>query len=464
MQGQDAVESSSFRDPSGFLFSRDGILYRQVNRRYRSDYDLLKESGLYRELTGAGELIRHEEVSPSLGMTADAYRIIRPEQLPFVSYPYEWCFSELKDAALLTLKIQKKALQHGMSLKDASAFNVQFSRGRPVFIDTLSFERYREGEPWIAYRQFCQHFLAPLALMRYRDHRFNQWFRVNIDGIPLDLASRLLPVRTKLMPRMLVHIHLHAWSQKRFAGRTVSGKGKRFSRLSFLALVDSLENAVSSLKWPQEKTEWSEYYSETNYTENALAHKKRLVSEFIDIIRPGLVWDIGANQGLFSRIASGKGIQTVSFDIDHACVERNYTEVKKNNEQNILPLLLDATNPSPDIGWHNRERRSLIHRGPAQCLLALALVHHLAISNNVPLERIAAFFSEISDSLIIEWIPKEDSQVQRLLATREDIFDGYTQECFEKGFGQHFEIVRSSKINESRRSLYLMKTVRRGGP
>lgn len=457
----EGIISSSFRDPSGFLFSKGNTLYRQVNYRYKPDYDLLMESGLYKDLTDAGYLVPHDEVSLSLKVTDDAYKIIKPGFIPFISYPYEWCFSELKDAALLTLKIQKAALEHRMSLKDASAYNIQFMHGRPVFIDTLSFERYQEGIPWIAYRQFCQHFLTPLALMKYKDQRFNQWFKVNMDGIPLDLASKLLPLQTKLKLKTLIHIHIHAWSQRHFASRAISNKKKKFSKLSFFALIDSLETAILTLKWDPKGTEWAEYYTDTNYTENALSHKKQLVSEFMSIIHPKVVWDIGANQGMFSRIASNKGIQTISFDIDPACVEKNYLEVRGKNETHILPLLLDVTNPSPEIGWNNRERRSIASRGPAQCLFALALIHHLAISNNVPLNKIAAFFSEICDSLIIEWIPKEDSQIQRLLSTRDDIFDNYTQETFENNFRQYFEIIKSVNIKKSCRVLYLMKTIQR---
>ena len=458
----DGINGSSFRDPSGFLFSKNNILYRQINDRYKPDYELLIKSGLYKELTDRGDLIPHDEVDISLKVSDDAYKIICPEFIPFISYPYEWCFSELKDAALLTLNIQKMALQHGMSLKDANAYNIQFVRGKPVFIDTLSFEQYREDIPWFAYLQFCQHFLAPLTLMKYKDLRCNQWFKINMDGIPLDLASKLLPVSTRFGLKTLFHIHVHAWSQKHYSQRSISKKKrkKKFSKFSFLALIDSLESAVQKLKWKPKGTEWADYYSDTNYTDNAQLHKKQLVSEFIDAERPKSLWDIGANEGTFSRIASDKGIHTIAFDIDPACVEMNYLEVRKHVETNMLPLLLDVTNPSPGIGWNNCERMSLISRGPTECLLALALIHHLAISHNVPLQNIAMFFSNICGSLIIEWIPKEDSQVKRLFTVRDDIFDDYTQESFEKNFKNYFEIVKSVSIRESMRVLYLMKTLR----
>jgi ribosomal protein L11 methylase PrmA len=451
------VNSGSFRDPSGFLFWQDGSLYRQVNTTYRDNYEHLMKSGLYEALTTDGLLIPHEEVDIEFPQPDLASNVIRPELIPFISYPYEWCFSQLKDAALTTLRIQKICLDFGMSLKDCSAYNIQFRKGRPVLIDTLSFEKYHEGQPWVAYRQFCQHFLAPLALTSYKDTRLNQLLRIYIDGIPLDLASSLLPFHTYLMFSLLSHIHLHARSQKRFASKTVDTTRYEVSRLSFLGIVDSLESAIRKQKWQPHSMEWADYYQDTNYSSDAFVHKKQIVAEFIDKIDPGSIWDLGANVGVFSRIASDKGIPTVSFDIDSAAVENNYLECVRREETNILPLVLDLTNPSPGIGWGNEERLSLAERGPTDCVLALALVHHLVVSNNVPFNRIAGFLGDICRSLIIEFVPKSDSQVQRLLATREDIFPDYTQQCFENEFKKYFRIESSAGIRDSQRTLYLMR-------
>jgi len=449
---------SSFRDPSGFLFFRDGFIYRQVNIIYKEDYDHLINSGLYETLVDAELLIPHDEIDIEYARSDKAYKIIKPEPIPFISYPYEWCFSQLKDAALVTVRLQRIAFDFGMSLKDCSAYNMQFRKGKPVFIDTLSFEQYREGQPWVAYRQFCQHFLAPLALMSYRDVRLNQLLRVYIDGVPLDLASLLLPVRTRFRVSLLSHIHLHAKSQEHFADKTVNISGHKMSRLSFLGLIDNLASAIKKLKWQAQGTEWADYYYEDiDYSADALQHKKQIVAEFLDKINPKVVWDLGANVGMFSRIASDKGIQTISFDIDPAAVEKNYLECVKNGETNILPLLLDFTNPSPGIGWENQERTPLLERGPADTVFALALIHHLAISNNLPLNKIADFLDRICRSLIIEFVPKSDSQVQRLLSTREDIFPDYTQRVFESEFREYFTMESSVKIRDSKRTLYLMR-------
>jgi len=456
---QNNKQPGSFRDPSGFLYFRDGSLFRQVNPYYKENYDLLINSGLYEKLIKQGLLIPHEEVDKQYASSDQAYKIIKPQRIPFISYPYEWCFSQLKDAALTTLKIQKIALDFGMSLKDCSAYNIQFLNGNPVFIDTLSFEKYKEGEPWVAYRQFCQHFLAPLALMQYNDIRLNQLFRIYIDGVPLDLASSLLPVRTKFSFALLSHIHIHAKSQKHYADKMVQVKSRqgKINKMAFLGLIDSLQSAVKKRSWKAAGTEWGDYYQDTNYTTTAQQQKKEIINSFIEKARPQNVWDLGANNGFFSRVASDRGIHTIAFDIDPVAVELDYLESKQKKETNLIPLLLDLTNPSPGIGWKNKERMSFIERGPVDMVMALALIHHLAISNNVPLANIAEFFHKICKTLVIEFVPKNDSQVLRLLTTREDIFTHYTQQDFEKDFAEYFDILDSRPIKESERTLYFMQ-------
>jgi hypothetical protein len=414
------------------------------------------DSGLYRALVDDGLLIPHRDVTEGFKEAADVFKVIEPEAVPFISYPYEWCFSQLKDAALTTVKIQKKALEHGMSLKDSSAYNIQFVGCRPVLIDTLSFEMLREGEPWVAYRQFCQHFLAPLALMSYTDVRLNQLLRVYMDGVPLDLSSALLPRSTKLFFSLQSHIHLHAKYQERFADRGAAKKTGKMSRTALLGILDSLESSVRKLKWAPGHTEWDGYYDRTNYPEGSLERKKELVSEFLDETGAETVWDLGANTGVFSRVAASKSMDTISLDIDPACVERNYLECVESGRKKMLPLVMDLTNPSAGIGWANRERMSLAERGKADAVLALAIIHHLAISNNIPLGMVAGFFRRLCSSLIIEFIPKDDSQVQRLLSTREDIFPGYTREGFEEAFAEHFVMEKSERIEETHRTLYLM--------
>ena len=451
------IENSSFRDKSGFLFYQNNILYRLIDISYKEHYDHLINSELYNKLSEKNLLIAHEEIN-DLKLDHDYYKIIKPEKIPFISYPYEWSFSQLKDAALLTLRIQKGAMKYGMTLKDGSAYNIQFLNGKPILIDTLSFELYEDGQIWKPYKQFCQHFLAPLALMSKKDIRLNLLSKTFIDGIPLDLTAKLLPKTTFGNFGLMAHIHAHAKSQKHYEDKEdTTIKEQTISKRSFEGLIENLESSIKKMTWNEDKTEWGDYYSDTNYSEKSFEEKKKIISSAIETINPKIVWDLGANTGIFSRLASNQGINTISFDIDPLAVERNYLESTKNNEQNILPLISDLTNPSSNIGWNNDERQSFLERGPADLVFALALVHHLAISNNVPINKIAEFFSTISKSLIIEFIPKSDSQVKRLLSTREDIFENYNEQNFEEEFSKFFKIISSKKLDDSQRTIYIME-------
>jgi hypothetical protein len=450
--------AGSFRDPGGFLFQRAGNLYRQVNQIYVANYQHLMTSGLYQALVTDGLLIPHEEVAVDPVDPLTSFKIIQPEKVDLISYPYEWSFSQLKEAALTTLTIQERGLNYGMSLKDASAYNIQFHQGRPRLIDTLSFEIYRPGKPWVAYRQFCQHFLAPLALMALKDVRLSQMLRVYLDGIPLDLASELLPLKSRFNFGLLSHVHIHAQAQKRYANQPVTMKpSQQVSLLALKGLVDSLKTTLKGLTWQAIGTEWADYYDKNSYTTPAFEVKKQMVARFLDEVKPARVWDLGANTGLFSRIASQKGIPTISFDIDPAAVEQNYLAARQARDVNLLPLVMDLTNPSPAIGWQNAERFSLLERGPAEAVFALALIHHLVIANNVPLGRAATFFALLGPWLLIEFVPKEDPQVQRLLSSREDIFPEYTQAGFETAFSQSFEIQSAFSVPDSSRWIYFMK-------
>ena len=450
------IENSSFRDRSGFLFYYENEIYRIINFSYKKQYEKFMNSELYQKLEEKNLIISHSEIE-NLDIDCDYYKIIKPEKIPFISYPYEWSFSQLKDAALLTLRIQKAAMKYGMTLKDGSAFNIQFHNGHPIFIDTLSFEIYEEGQIWKPYKQFCQHFLAPLALISKKDVRLNLLSKTFIDGIPIDLAAKLLPKTTFGNFGLMAHIHAHAKSQKHYEDKDAKIKQKTLSKRSFEGLIESLKSSIEKMTWNENNTEWGDYYSDTNYTEKSFEEKKQFISLAIDQVKPKLVWDMGANTGVFSRLASTKGINTISYDIDPLAVEKNYLLSSQNSEQNILPLILDLTNPSSGIGWNHDERMSIIQRGPADMVFALALVHHLAISNNVPLNKIAEFFSQISKFLIIEFVPKSDSQVKRLLLTRDDIFENYDEKNFEIEFSKFFKIINSKKILDSERTIYIME-------
>jgi hypothetical protein len=448
---------ASFRDPSGFVFGVDGVLYRHVAPGARESYDALMGSGLYDVLVGEGLLVSHEEAPDSESLSPGAYKVLRPALVRFVSYPYEWCFGQLRAAALLTLRIQRLALEHGLSLRDASAYNVQFHGASPRLIDTLSFEPYAEGAPWVAYRQFCRHFLAPLALMAHRDVRFGLLLRAHLDGVPLDFASGALPWWTRFSPTLGPHLHLHARYQRAHGGAG-SRRSVRVSQRGLHGILANLESGVRGLRWKPRRgeTEWGDYYEATNYSEEAAASKRAVVEDLTRSLDTGLAFDLGANTGEFSRCLSARGVYTVAFDVDPLAVERNYRRTDEERDANLLPLLMDLTNPSPGLGWAHRERDALEARGPADGLLALALVHHLAISNNLPLGMISDYLARLGPELVIEFVPKQDSQVERLLATREDVFPEYNAAGFESAFSARWQIRERREVAGSLRTLYRM--------
>jgi len=450
---------SSFRDPSGFVFSDQNTILRQISTYYKKNYQLLKSSGLYEKLVEAKLLIPHSEVPDTFNFP-ETYKIIKPLKIPFISYPYEWCFSQLKDAALLTLHIQKKALQFGMSLKDATPYNIQFLEGKPILMDTLSFEKYEEGKPWVPYRQFCEQFLAPLSLMAYTNITLGKLTQEYVSGIPLDLTEQLLPLPSKLNPLVLIHLLLHGKSQKNYT--RISKKQKEdhaFSRNALSGLIDSLYNGIKGLHPKSVKTVWTHYYEDyhPSYTKKSRTEKKEFVEKYLKINRPGNLCDIGANTGEYSQIAAKNGIVTLSLDNDPTAVEQNYNRIQQNGEKNILPLWIDILNPSPSIGWQNTERSSFLSRLQPDAILALALIHHLAITNNVPLSFLADFFSRHCRLLIIEFIPKSDPQVQKLLQNRKDIFIDYDQNSFEKEFSRYFKTREKLPLSACSRIMYCME-------
>lgn len=448
---------SSFRDPSGFVFEREGRLYRQISSRYAGQFRKLVECRFLDKLVEERLLIPFEIVSREEALTEDADVVIRPDRVPTISYPYEWCFDQLRDAALATLEIQRLSLESGFTLRDATAYNIQFHRGKPTLIDTLSFEDLAEGAPWRAYRQFCQHFLAPLCLAAYLDPRLIALSQMHLDGIPLDLATKMLPNRAHLNSGVAIHLLMHA---KANANQdAVPRTGRAVGKHGHLALVDSLRRTVAGLKPPTGGTEWSNYYSETNYSESAQTSKRAAIAALLNLVDEPVAtcWDLGANNGEYSRLALEKGWHTVAWDMDHSAVSAAYAYAKRHGEANLLPLVQNFASPSPRIGWNLAERESLADRGPADIALALALVHHLAIGNNVPLTAVAEFLSTLGRWVVIEFVPKEDSQVQRMLKGREDIFDRYNLDEFERAFSERFETIRCMPIRDSLRSVHLLR-------
>ena len=449
-------ELSSFRDPSGYIYYDNGKVMRKINSCYFEEYNHLMNSGLYEELVKNKLLVSHKEVKKSNKSIE-----IEVEKIPYISYPYEWTFNQLKDAALLTLKINKISMKYGMILKDSSAYNVQFLNGKPIFIDTLSFMFYESGSPWEAYGQFSRHFIAPLVLMKYVDVRMNSLLRNYIDGIDLELASNILKRRGGMIGYLHIKLQSKSIKKHNYDGHNEIKKVE-IKKESIINMFDMIESQINKLKVKDYSTEWMNYYEMTNYEKDAIAEKEKIIRDFckdIHISSDELIFDLGANDGRFSYLIQKElNNYTVSFDIDSNSVENNYLYVKKT-ELPILPLIMDINNPSSSIGFSNSERESFMERGNAGLTLVLAFLHHMVISNNLSFEMVSDFLSKITKYLIIEFVPKEDSQVQILLKTRRDIFDDYNIDKFREVFSKKFKIIREESIKGSKRTLFLMEVL-----
>lgn len=440
-------DPASYRDPSGFVFVRGGIVYRQINPCYRSAYDHLMQSGLYRELVEEGLLVQHEELTVP-GDSNDHFTI-KPEQIPFLSYASEWSFEMLKDAALLTLNIMRKAMRHRMILKDATPFNIQFFKGRMVFIDTLSFDQYDASEPWIAYRQFCENFLAPLALMHYTKKPLSNLLLAWPEGIPLQTASALLPTRSWFNVHVYLHLHLNATISH---AKKKNKDGVQFSKNKLSNILDSLTTAINRFQLSH-KGVWSSYYKEASQRENYLVPKKAIIERWLRQTQYATAFDAGANDGEFSKLLASHGIRVISADFEHSAIDQLYAEVKKTGFA-IHPLVVDLSNPTPALGVNNAERPALKERLKVDLVMALALIHHLCIGKNIPFAAIARLFADLGKDLIIEFVPKSDEKIREMILHRKDIFDWYTLDNFELAFQQVYQLKHKETVGDSERVLY----------
>ena len=458
------AHQASFRDPSGYMFYDGKILRRAIKPIYFQSIYKLEDSGFFKNLISNGLLIPHEETSVS-----SEEIIITPEEIPFITNPYEWSFEQYKHAALHTLKIQKYALSKGFILKDASAYNVTFHKGKPIFIDTLSFDFYEEGTPWRAYKQFITHFFGPLVLAKYHGTEVFKMMQTHIDGIPVKLISSLLPTRTKLSSVIYPNIHLLAkMESKHSEDYKAETKIATLSKKSQENIVESLYDYIKGLTL-KEASEWGDYYNKTNYDEGAFEAKKTLIKEWIKPLAPQKLIDVGGNDGTFARTVIDSVPHIIVTDIDSNAVDYNYKQLQKNKETNMLPFVCDVLQPAPGIGFNNTERNSLIERlaeYAPDVTMALALIHHITLSGNVPFEKSASFFASFSKNLIIEFPTREDSWAQSLLVRKREFinhFDFYNETEFENGYLQYFTLEKKETVKGTKRLLYLLKNKNHAG-
>ncbi|MBE7171572.1 MAG: class I SAM-dependent methyltransferase [Williamsia sp.] len=445
---------ASYKDPAGFVFWLDGKFYRHINSIYEPSYRQLIDSGLYTALVQQNRLIRHTELGENLSKKESFYKTLLPEQLSFVSYAYEWSFDMLKDAALLTLQVCREAIGYGMILKDATPSNIQFIHNHPLFVDTLSFQLYNPAQPWIAYRQFCEEFLAPLLIGHYTGTWVNNLLLAYPNGIPVEVAARLLPFKSKWNLLSSLHIHLQARVK---AGDHAGKQTTNFSRQKLLNILDHLSKGIQSLQNRRDKTTWSDYYDNTIKSQEYLKEKKILFTRLLEQTTGQSALDLGANAGAFSRLLAEKGYEVVACDFDGAAVNQLYLQLKKE-PQRILPLVIDISNPSPAIGWDNQEKTAFLQRKQYDLVVALALVHHLVIGKNVSLQQLAdTLYPLCNKFLLIEWVEREDEKVKILLQRKELDYANYNKTAFERGFATRFELITSQALSDGLRILYLWR-------
>jgi hypothetical protein len=439
-------EPASFRDPEArVVYSPDGEVLRELSSRGREDWEALENARFFRRALEDGRIVATEEIEPGL---------LRHERLPFVSYPYEWPFEMLRDAALLQLGLLDEALAEGFVLKDGSPYNVQWRGSEPVFVDVGSFERLREGEPWAGYRQFCTLFLYPLMLQAYRGIPPQAWLRGSLDGIEPSEARALLPrFRRGVLTHVVLHDRLEAKHADRERDVRSELKAAGFKKELIQANVRRLRKLVERLSPKRGRSEWAGYRDAAPYSDEDAARKER----FVAASGPAeFVWDLGANDGRFSRAVGAEHVLAV--DGDERVAGELYTALRAESSRTILPLVVDLADPSPDRGWRGLERRRLEERGRPDLVLALALVHHLAIGRNLPFAELVPWLRGLGSRLVIEFADRDDPMVTRLLAAkRSETHESYGREAFERALAAGFEVERREELGSGTRTLYLAK-------
>ena len=457
------VEPGSFRDPDSRVFVTDEGIFRGLSSRGLEDWLALRGSTLFREAVADGRIVETEILdvaAPPALLHGDCAAVLRHERIPVVSYPYEWPFGMLRDAALLQLELIEAALMESLTLKDSSPYNVQWQGASPIFADVGSFERLRESEPWIGYRQFCMLFLFPLMLQAYRDVPFQPWLRGSVDGIGPADAARLLSGTARLRRGVLTHVVLHARLERRHAAESRTELRDDLRRAGFKpeivrGNVRRMRRLVERLNWVPQQTAWTEYGADPGYADEDRRAKEGFVAAASERHRPRLVWDLGTNDGTYARIAARSGGYVVAMDADHATVERLYRSLRADGERRILPLVVDLCDPSPDRGWRCAERSTLARRGVPDLTLSLALVHHLSITRNVPVREIVDWLAGLGGALVVEFPTRDDAMVQRLLAAKaEDAHPDYELAHFEQCLEERFDVQRRLMLPSGTRVLF----------
>ena len=457
------VEAGSFRDRDGRIYTSGDRIIRGVSARALEDFGKLQATRFYGQFLESGRLVQSrvlaaEEVPLSADIQEQWAGFIEHSRIPVVSYPYEWTFGMLRDAAILQLDLVEAAILEGLTLKDATPYNVQFVDGRPVFIDIPSFETLQAGAPWSGYRQFCEMFLFPLMLQAYKGIHFQPLLRSSIDGIAIQTAEKLFGFRDRFRKGVLPHVWLQGKLTNRYGASSQNVRSELktagFNKELILANVRKMRKLVLKLNWRGDGSEWGSYEEFHNYSESDHLLKETFVGECVAASGAKRVWDIGCNTGQFSKISSANAASVVAMDLDHFAVERLYREIRAEGIKGILTLVQNVADPSPNWGWRNSERTELRVRARPDLVLCLALIHHVVISANIPLEEFISWLAETSDQLIIEYVSRSDDKVEALLRNKEDKYTDYSRQNLENNLQRHFRIERRLSLESGNRFLY----------
>ncbi|MBI2069049.1 MAG: class I SAM-dependent methyltransferase [Elusimicrobia bacterium] len=456
------VDPASFRDGANRVMVGNGEVWRCLSEEGLRNWRCLASKDFYRRFLSLGNLVETREIDAAPGVCrlppGHWPGLLRHRPVRFLSYPYEWTFGMLKDAALLHLELLQAALAEGMILKDASAFNIQWEGSRPVFIDIGSFRPYADGEPWTGYRQFCRLFLYPLMLQAYKNIAFQTLLKGSPEGIKPRDCRNMMSLRDTLRPGVLTHVRLHAAMEDRYESQDSDVKDELrssgFNKSLILKNIDGLRAIIGAMKWTPEHSSWSGYYQHNSYVEQDERMKKAFVAEAVDSRSCKLVWDLGCNRGVFSRLAAVKADYVVAMDGDAAVIEHCYGELKNNGDRSIVPLVMDFANVSSGGGWRGLEFKALEARGRPDLVLCLALIHHLAISANIPLAQIVDWLADVSGALIIEFIDEADPMARRLLRNKDGGLADYSRGYFEKLLNEAFDVQKRQELTCRTRVLY----------
>ena len=459
-----ATEPGSFRDPSTMVFYRDQRVLRALDERALGNFRVLAATRLFSEATARGDIVATKEVSDQ-PPSGDWMGVLEHERVPFVSYPYEWTFSMMRDAALLQLQLLDDALDEDMTMKDATPYNLQFVGARPTFIDLGSFQRLAAGEPWVGYRQFCTQFLYPLMLRAYKDVPFGPWLRGRIDGVtPIEMRA-LLSRRDLRRPGVMLHVAMQARAERRLAStdRSVRRelKAAGFRKEMIKANLKGLRRTITRMRW-EPASAWTGYASTCEHVEVDRPAKTAFVEEALERLAPRLVWDIGANDGHFSRIAARRAETVIAMDVDEPVVDRLYRSLRASGDTTILPLVADLADPSPGLGWEGRERRPLEQRGRPDLVLCLAVIHHLVIGRSIPVARFVDWLAGLGAAVVLEFVDRDDPMVQRLTLNRleHELHRGYDGAGIRATLQHRFRIEQQVQLPSGHRTMFLLKPKR----